>query len=303
MSLATALAALAGVLMALAVLDGSLMLARAWARRRSELIAPGLPSRLRVIRRGSLPGPGSAPRALGLGGAGAPAALLARHGVRVPAGLRERLAAAGVSGAGGAERVMALKCVLTAGSAIAVIPPALDGGGTAAVALLTVVPCTAFLVPDALIARRARRRARLLRAQAPELLDRVRLAAEAGLDPERALTLAASRGGGLLAAEIRAALAATRLGRTREQALDVLCARCPVPEVSALAAALRRSARHGAPLAAAAAALAETSRAERARRVHDRSQRAAPKIQLVVALLLVPAALLLVAAGMLTGLR
>jgi hypothetical protein len=37
--------------------------------------------------------------------------------------------------------------------------------------------------------------------------------------------------------------------------------------------------------------------------VGDRAQRAAPKIQLVVALLMVPAVLLLAAAGLLVGLR
>ena len=37
--------------------------------------------------------------------------------------------------------------------------------------------------------------------------------------------------------------------------------------------------------------------------MHERAQGAAPKIQLVVALLLVPAALLLIAAALLAGLR
>ena len=123
------------------------------------------------------------------------------------------------------------------------------------------------------------------------------------MGPERALALAAARDEGLLAAELRATLAAIELGLPREQALRALCARCPVPEVRALAAALRRSALHGAPLAAAAGSLAAASRAERARRIQEDAQRAAPKIQLVVALLLVPAAMLLVAAAMLAGLR
>ena len=76
-----------------------------------------------------------------------------------------------------------------------------------------------------------------------------------------------------------------------------------MPEAHALAAAVRRAERHGAPLGPAVAALAAGARAERGRRVRDRAQRAAPKIQLVVALLLVPAVLLLVGAGLLAGLR
>jgi tight adherence protein C len=53
------------------------------------------------------------------------------------------------------------------------------------------------------------------------------------------------------------------------------------------------------PLAPALAALAVEARAEQARRVRDGAARAAPKIQLVVALVLVPAVMLLVAAVLL----
>ena len=61
-------------------------------------------------------------------------------------------------------------------------------------------------------------------------------------------------------------------------------------------AAIGRSERHGAPLAPALHALAADARAQRAQRVRERAARAAPKIQLVVALLLVPAVMLLVGA-------
>ncbi len=303
MSFTVLLAALAGVLLALAVADGSLLVARAWEQRartrrgRVDVTHEGQ-SRARPWR--SRRSQASASPIVSVGAADR---FLATRGIRAPSGLRGRLAAAGSSQAGAAEQMMALKCSLAAAAGLAVLPGALNGSAASALLLLSGAPAVAFLSPDALVARRSRRRARLLRAQAPELLDRVRLGADAGLNPERALQVAAARGDGLLACELRAALAATRLGLTREEALARLCSRCPVPEVHALAAALRRSAVHGAPLAGAVASLAETSRAERARRIHDRSQRAAPKIQLVVALLLVPAALLLVAAGMLAGLR
>jgi len=68
--------------------------------------------------------------------------------------------------------------------------------------------------------------------------------------------------------------------------------------VAALAAALRRAERHGAPLAGTLQAQAAEARAERARRIREHAAKAAPKIQLVVALLLVPSVLLLVAAAL-----
>jgi hypothetical protein len=51
-----------------------------------------------------------------------------------------------------------------------------------------------------------------------------------------------------------------------------------------------------------AAALAADARARHARRLRERAARAAPKIQLVVALLLVPAVMLMVGAALATAL-
>jgi tight adherence protein C len=69
-----------------------------------------------------------------------------------------------------------------------------------------------------------------------------------------------------------------------------------------VSAAVRRAERHGAPLAATLAAQAAEARAERARRIREQAARAGPKIQLVVALLLVPSVMLLVAAALIAAL-
>ncbi len=67
-------------------------------------------------------------------------------------------------------------------------------------------------------------------------------------------------------------------------------------------AALDRSRRHGAPLADTLAAQARDARFALARSAREEAARAGPKIQLVVALLLVPSVLLLVAAALLSAL-
>jgi tight adherence protein C len=189
---------------------------------------------------------------------------------------------------------MALKLVLAAAALVVAITRA-DGGASLA---MLVLPAAAFLLPDALIARRATARARALAEEAPELLDRVRLAAEAGLSPERALAAGAAHGDGPLASEVRTALAAGELGLSRDEAFARLTARCPIPEVRGLAALVRRASRQGSSLGPGLEALARGSRAERARRLEERAQRAAPQIQLVVALVLVPAAMLLIGAAL-----
>ena len=65
-----------------------------------------------------------------------------------------------------------------------------------------------------------------------------------------------------------------------------------------LTATLARAARHGAPLGPSLAAQAAEARSRTARRHTEAAARAAPQVQLVVALLLVPSVLLLVAAAL-----
>ncbi|MCU0257569.1 MAG: type II secretion system F family protein [Solirubrobacteraceae bacterium] len=229
--------------------------------------------------------------------------LAARTGLPAPPpGLAARVAAAGPPAGIGVREVMALKCALAPAVLLAALTPAALLPSRAGTLVLLLAPAAGFAAPDLALARRARRRACALRAEAPAVLDRLRLAVEAGLAPGAALEHAARDGRGPLSAELRAAGAAIACGAGRAAALERLRARCPAPEVHALAAALARADRHGAPLGPALTALAEGARAERTRRVRERAQRAAPKIQLAVALLLVPAALLLIAAGLVAGL-
>jgi tight adherence protein C len=135
-----------------------------------------------------------------------------------------------------------------------------------------------------------------------DVLELLRVAVEAGLTVARALGEVGRRHPGVLAAEIRRAAGLMELGRSQQLALEALVSRCPTPGVATLAAALRRAERHGAPLGDALAAQAEDARARRAREAIEVAARAAPKIQLIVALLLVPSAMLLMAAAMLPAL-
>jgi tight adherence protein C len=135
-------------------------------------------------------------------------------------------------------------------------------------------------------------------AELADVLDLLHVAVTAGLTPQRALGEVGRRRGGPLAAELRAAATRAGLGVPRSDALAGLARRCPLEGVAALVAAIGRAERHGAPLAPALRALAADARAQRAQRLRERAARAAPKIQLVVALLLVPAVMLLVGAGL-----
>jgi tight adherence protein C len=152
------------------------------------------------------------------------------------------------------------------------------------------------------LARMARRRGRAIEEELPDLLDLLRVSVEAGLPIGRALAAVGHGHRGQLAAEWRAAGAEMALGVPRATVLAGMAARCPAPAVAALVDSLQRAERHGAPLSDTLAAQAHEARAARARRVREQAARAAPKIQLVVALLLVPSVLLMVAAALVASL-
>ncbi|HEY0345263.1 MAG TPA: type II secretion system F family protein [Solirubrobacteraceae bacterium] len=244
------------------------------------------------------------PRAARHGGAGRLggmtlllARLARRAGVRGDRrDLQARLAAAGAPLGLSVADVVALEGAGALVGLLLALPLATALPGRLGIVLVLCAPAAGFLAPDVALARRARRRAARVRHELADVLDLLRVAVEAGLPVGRALAEVARRCRGVLAFEIGAAAVRMQLGTARAEALGALVARCPVDGVAALAAAIARADRHGAALAPALRALAAEARAEQARRLRDDAARAAPKIQLVVALLLVPAVMLLVAA-------
>jgi len=213
-----------------------------------------------------------------------------------PGGLGARIDAAGLDA--GVGEVMAAKlgaAPVAALAALAFLPLA---PGRLGHALFVGAPLAGFFGPDLWLRSRARRRARVIEGEQAEVLDLLRVAVGAGLGTWRALAEVGRRHPGLLAAELGAAARRVGFGVPPDAALARFERRCPATGTHALAAALRRADRLGAPPGRALAALAEDARARRARRSAEQAARAAPKIQLVVALLLVPSAMLLVAAAL-----
>jgi tight adherence protein C len=218
-------------------------------------------------------------------------------GGRAPRGLRERIEASGLDLSVG--DAMAVKVGAALAGLAAALPLLSAAPGRAAIVLLIAAPAGGFLALDLWLRRRTRRRARAMEGELADVLDLVRVAVAAGLAPGRALAEVGRLHPGTLAAELRRAAGRSALGIPREAAYQELERRCPAAGVPALVAALLRADRHGAPLGAALAADARTARARTAHRAAEAAARAAPQIQLVVALLLVPAVLLLVAAALL----
>jgi tight adherence protein C len=179
------------------------------------------------------------------------------------------------------------------GTVLAALAP-----GRLGVLLGVAAPACGFLVPDLWLVRRAAERARAVRRELPAMLDLLRVTVDAGASLPAALAEVGARGTGPLAAEWSVVGRELALGVPLEESLTAMARRLPQPEVQALCAALDRSRRHGAPLGRTLSMQARDARVALRRRVQEDAARAGPKIQLVVALLLVPSVLLMVAAAL-----
>jgi tight adherence protein C len=229
----------------------------------------------------------------------------AGRGVRptgVPRDLRGRIDAAGRPAGLGVREAMAAKAAGALLLAVAALPLAALAPGRLGFLVALGAPVAGFLAPDLWLARLAAERARRVRRDLPALLDILRVSVEAGGSLPEALRSVGERSGGPLAREWRAVAREVALGVPLAEALAGLEERVPLPEVHALVGALERARRHGVPLAETLAAQARAARFALARRIRDDAARAGPKIQLVVALLLVPSVLLLVAAALASAL-
>jgi tight adherence protein C len=163
------------------------------------------------------------------------------------------------------------------------------------------LPAAGFVVPDALRARRERRRLRRLVAALPDALDLLAVGTTAGRSPAAGFAEIARSGTGPLAEELRATVAELECGRPLGEALAGLRERVPGSEVATFCASIERSRRFGSPLADQLRHQSSALRRQQRRAVEERAARAAPKIQLVVALVLVPSVLLMIAAGLIAN--
>jgi tight adherence protein C len=215
-------------------------------------------------------------------------------------GLSSRLARAGLAERISVSALLAAKLGGAAAGglwAMVVVPAA---PGRLAPLVIAGLPAAGFLGPDAWLERRGRLRLRALRARLPDALDLLAVGAAAGRSPLAGLAELGT-GEGPLAHELAVLSADSSCGIPQGQALDSLRDRAPIREVAAMCAVIERSRRFGSPLADQLREQATALRGVQRRRIEEQAARAAPKIQLAVALLLVPSVLLMIAAGLLAN--
>ncbi len=216
-------------------------------------------------------------------------------------GLPERLRRAGLQARLPLGAVLAAKLASAAGGGLVALVAVPAAPGRTAVLVAAGLPAAGFLLPDALLEREARRRRRRLVAALPDALDLLAVSAGAGRGPAAGFEQLARVGEGPLAEELRLTVAELSSGVPFAAALRSLRHRVPGSELATLVAAIERSRRFGSPLAEQLRDQASALRRDGRRAVEERAARAAPKIQLVVALVLVPSVLLMIAAGLIAN--
>jgi len=213
-----------------------------------------------------------------------------------PENLRERLSAAGDPPGLGVREWMAIKAGCGAGAVLLAASVATRGPGRLGLLLTLAAPPAGFVLPDFWLSRLIRARLEEARRHLPDMLDLLRVTVEAGVPPLRGVIQVSTHFEGVLAAEWKRLAASVSLGEPQDVALARLAQRLPAEEVRTFVDSLTRAGHHGLPLGKTLAAQAARARHARRHEIRERAARAGPKIQLVVALVLVPSVLLMVAA-------
>jgi tight adherence protein C len=237
---------------------------------------------------------GEGPAATGSGGSGAavtPAAAISL-------GLPGRLRRAGKDGTVSARSVLVAKALaggagLMLGLMISPLAP-----GRLGPAVLAGFALAGFFTPDLLLERAARARHRRMIVSLPDALDLLAVSVATGKSLGAAFVELGSSARGPLAEELAATGEDMAWGSGQAAALEGLRNRVAGKEIASLCATLERSRKLGSPLADQMRRQSAGLRQDQRRAIEEEAARAAPKIQLVIALVLVPSVLLLIVAAL-----
>jgi tight adherence protein C len=158
-----------------------------------------------------------------------------------------------------------------------------------------------WLGVDYWLARVGRRRQERLERDIPDFIDIISITVRAGTGYRAALARVASTLSGPPAEEIMLTLRQMELGATRREAFEQLRSRNDSPTLDRFVAAQLQAEELGVPLADSLESIAADTRRAAAQSARRRAQRAAPRVSLITATMLLPATLILIAVGIYIG--
>lgn len=211
--------------------------------------------------------------------------------------IRRRLDAAGKPGGMTLETYAGRKAAFTVVLGAAGLLFLLDGNYVLAVALTTM----GFVWIDVWLSGVARRRQSRIERDLPDFLDILAVTVSAGVGFRPALVRVSEALGGPLGEEMMVALRQMDLGFGRRQAFEAIRERNESESLDLFVTALLQAEELGVPLADALGNLAADMRRSFYQAARRRAARAAPRVSLIVSLLIVPGALLLMIASLILG--
>jgi tight adherence protein C len=169
---------------------------------------------------------------------------------------------------------------------------------------LVFVPAMAglgWLLVDFALAGAAKQRQATIDRDLPDFLDVLTVTVTAGLGFRDALGRVAAAMGGPLGQEVIIAIQQMGLGASRRSALEGLRDRNDSQQLAAFVTALLQAEELGTPLADTLTSIAADMRKEFAQRARREAARAAPRVSLIVTMIVVPGAVVLILGALLAG--
>jgi tight adherence protein C len=236
-------------------------------------------------------------RLVGVLGAWLGPVLLARMSARRREAVARKIDLAGRPGGLDLERYAELKAAIVALASL--LAALLLTGGT----WILAVPALGlgWLGVDIWLSRAGRIRQAHLERELPDFIDILAITVRAGTGYRAALDRVASSLSGPPAEELARTLRQMELGATRREAFESLRARNSSKTLDNFVAAQLQAEELGVPLADALASIASDTRRTAAQSARRRAQRAAPRISLIAATMLLPATMILIAVGLFIG--
>lgn len=218
----------------------------------------------------------------------------------LPAGrmamIRQKLHRAGASDRWTAERVVATKVLLALVLGVPFTLRALVSPSVWSIVSVAVAVPVGFLLPDALLDRRARQRTMAIRLEVADTIDQLSMMVRAGLGIDAAIARVARMGSGPLAQEFARVVQDMRVGAPRAVALSNLAERSGVGELRSFVGALAQAEQLGVPVATTLELQAEELRVRRHQLAEEQAMKLPVKILFPMVLCLLPVLLIVLLA-------
>lgn len=187
--------------------------------------------------------------------------------------LERNLSLAGLSAPWPVARVLRIKLIASAVAVAVAILFVVPAPGVLRVVIAVAVVLAVYLVPDGVVASRARERQDLIQQELADALDEITISIEAGLSLETAVARAGEYGKGPLAQELTRTVQDMRVGFTRKEAYMALADRTSVTDLRRFARAIMQADQYGVSVGNVVRGQAKELRGKRRQRAEERAMK------------------------------